>query len=131
MGPPDLSPIQKAFDRMYAAQQAARVFLSHDSMVEGEVVRPDIVHAIRAAVIFARSADDYLMVFGIGGRNPCVADPVLLPTWHEIQPHWLCRIGWHDWAVLDHYSPAEMAFCVVTRFECRLCPATKNRTVTP
>lgn len=77
-----LSPLQRAYERLRNAQRMW-VRLNSDNR-ESECVRPDIVRAIRAIAVCNRSSDKYLMIFGIGGPNPCRSDPVVLPTWKNM-----------------------------------------------
>lgn len=79
--PVGLSPIQRAMERMRGTQRAW-IKLNSDSRA-GECIRIDVVRAVRAIGICERSSDEYLMIFGIGGPNPCRADPVELPTWES------------------------------------------------
>lgn len=78
-----LLPIQKAMARMHAAQHAWGAQELEDT--GGECIRRDVVRAVRAVVILNRSANEYLMVFGIGGPNPCRSSAVILPTWEQLR----------------------------------------------
>lgn len=82
LGPVDWSPVQLAFDRMEAARREWRV--QNTGSCAGECIRADIVRALRAIALLTRDSSEYMMVFGIGGPNPCRADPVELPTWDSI-----------------------------------------------
>lgn len=81
LGPVDLSPISRAFERMDAAIRAWKAQNSDGVPPETPQVRPDIVRALRAIALNARDGDAYMMVFGLGGPNPCRAQPVELSLW--------------------------------------------------
>jgi hypothetical protein len=77
-----MTPIRAAVRRMEAAQESWR--LQEPRAEGGILIRADIARAIRAGALLDRSPDDYLMAFGIGGSNPCRAEPVHLPTWETL-----------------------------------------------
>lgn len=81
LGAVDLSPISRAFERMDAAVRAWKLQNSDGVPPDVPQVRPDIVRALRAIALNARDGDAYMMAFGIGGPNPCRAQPVELPQW--------------------------------------------------
>jgi hypothetical protein len=73
------APLVAAVSRMHAVQAA---WATQEPRAEaGPLIRADVARAVRASALLNRSADEYLMAFGIGGPNPCRSRPVMLPMW--------------------------------------------------